>query len=81
MRSKYDSLYHTWKEIPIEVQNMWFDEFKVSYLNIRKKNWLILFCTLTCNYDFGLLLEKIFVRMMSMLMRLGEFLSFLGHQD
>ncbi|KAJ8421518.1 hypothetical protein Cgig2_012900 [Carnegiea gigantea] len=31
MRSKFDSPYHTWKEIPIEVQNMWFDEFKKKF--------------------------------------------------
>ena len=40
MRTKYDSAYHTWKEIPIEVQNMWFDEFKLSYLNLQKQNLL-----------------------------------------
>jgi len=37
MRSKFDSPYHTWKEIPIEVRNMWFDEFKVSCLIVAKK--------------------------------------------
>ncbi|KAJ8433725.1 hypothetical protein Cgig2_019793 [Carnegiea gigantea] len=28
MRSKYDSPYHNWKEIPIEVRNMWFDKLQ-----------------------------------------------------
>lgn len=37
MRSKFDSPYHTWKEIPIDVRNMWFDEFKVSCLIVAKK--------------------------------------------
>ncbi|KAJ8420416.1 hypothetical protein Cgig2_027941 [Carnegiea gigantea] len=31
MRSKFDSPYHTWKEIPIEVRNMWFDKFKKKF--------------------------------------------------
>ncbi|KAJ8434467.1 hypothetical protein Cgig2_006273 [Carnegiea gigantea] len=31
MRSKFDSSYHTWKEIPIEVRNIWFDEFKKKF--------------------------------------------------
>jgi len=37
MKNKYDLPYHTWQEIPIQVQNIFFDEFNVNHMQIAQK--------------------------------------------